>query len=121
MTQADGTETFQDRIKRQRDQAAVTIVEEMQRTRRQVEDALRLGRNERLGDLVELAPDVTVAEVIGGHLGTVWRHVVNGKAHFNAFENRWTAILDAIATWNGAGDGASLYAGRVLLVEEPTR
>jgi hypothetical protein len=119
MTQTDGTETFPERVKRQMTQAAVTLVEEMQRTRREVEAALRLGRGERLGELITLSQGVFVAEVTGNPFGTTWRHVVNGKAHFNTFTDRWAAILDAIGAWHGAGEDASLFAGRVLLLPEP--
>jgi len=115
-------ESLAARIRRQQTDMAIAETNERLAKRRRVEAALRIDRDrrEQLGEVIELAPDVVVAEIVGGHFGTSWRHVINGNAKTEAFMSRWEAVLDAIGTFHGAGQGAGMFAARVLLVPTDT-
>lgn len=109
------TQTFANKLRQQLTDAALA-------RETAVRDALRLGRGERLGETIELTEDgsVTVAEIVGGSSGTVWRHLHEGKPTLYGYTSRWMAILAAVGRVHGGRDGeeAAPYAARVLQVPQ---
>jgi hypothetical protein len=112
-------------IAQQRRQALVDRAVELQQERADnrlsVEKALRLFPGERLGDLVELADGVVVAEILnaaGDYEAPLWQIVLDGTAMPMRYLDRWTAVLAAVGLRFNAGPHASRYAARVLNVPQ---
>ena len=123
-TQPAETQPWLDRRRQQL--ADIAVARETERANRYgaVRDALRLSRGQRLGETIELTEDgsVTVAEVIGGSFGTVWRHLHQGEPSIHGYADQWTAILGAIARIHDprGREDAAPHAARVLQIPEPS-
>jgi hypothetical protein len=101
---------------------AVVMQKERDDQRQAALDALNLMRGEGLGDLIDLGDGTLLVAEIVGATGSLWQPLVDGKQAKTRrrYYDRWAAILAAIGTRFGAGDGAEVFAGRVLNVPEVT-
>lgn len=111
------TQTFAE--KRRQQLAALAVANENDRVahRNTVRAALRLNTAERLGEIIDLAPDVQVAEVTGGPFGTTWQTLHQGRGSHIIYTDRWNAILAAVGRVFGTEDAAP-YAARLLQVPQ---
>jgi hypothetical protein len=112
--------TFVERQRQIFTDAAVAEARHLQALRHETAAALNLGHGERIVETLELDPGLVVAQIDGGHFGTVWRLVAAGKPHYEAYPSKPAAILAAIGHANKAGDSAWMFAARVLNVPDGT-